>query len=247
MKTHSLIIGGTRGLGREVARILASRGGIVSVVGRHDPNPGDKSASSVSYWVCDVSKQADIDRTLSEIVKTAGKVNNVVFLQRFKGEGDKWHGEMDISLTATKNVIESLENYFSETRDNSIVIISSIADQFISESQPVGYHVAKAGLCHLVRYYAVKLGKKGIRVNCVSPCTLVKEENKEFYSKNERLQGLFNTVIPLGRMGTSTDSAKVVAFLCSSEASFVTGQTITVDGGVSLLSQEALARQIAGI
>jgi NAD(P)-dependent dehydrogenase (short-subunit alcohol dehydrogenase family) len=99
----------------------------------------------------------------------------------------------------------------------------------------------------LVRYFAVMLASKGIRVNCVSPCTFVKQENQAFYSQNEKLRNLFKLVIPLGRMGNAVDSANVIAFLCSPQSSFVTGQKITVDGGVSLLSQESLARKIAGL
>jgi NAD(P)-dependent dehydrogenase (short-subunit alcohol dehydrogenase family) len=80
----------------------------------------------------------------------------------------------------------------------------------------------------------------------VSPCTFIKQENQEFYSTNEKLGNVFKQVIPLGRMGTAADSANAIAFLCSPQAAFITGQKITVDGGVSLLSQESLARRIAG-
>jgi NAD(P)-dependent dehydrogenase (short-subunit alcohol dehydrogenase family) len=99
----------------------------------------------------------------------------------------------------------------------------------------------------LVRYYAVALGPRGIRVNGVSPGTVVKRENQEFYARSEALVGVFKRTIPLGRMGTAVDVANVIAFLCGPQASFVTGQQIVVDGGVSLLSQESLARKIAGV
>ena len=247
MKIHSLIIGGTRGVGRELVKLFTEAGHVVSVIGRRAPSEADQQRDGVHFWTLDVANAAALNAALNEIVAKNGHLNNLVFLQRFKGEGDKWAGEMEISLSVTKSVIEQVADKFAGAGGKSIVVVSSIADQFVSDGQPVGYHVAKAGLFQLVCYYAVVLGPKAIRVNCVSPCTLVKEENRDFYSKNKPLLELFQKTIPLGRMGTAVESANVIAFLCSPQASFVTGQRITVDGGVSLVSQEALARKLTGI
>jgi NAD(P)-dependent dehydrogenase (short-subunit alcohol dehydrogenase family) len=104
--------------------------------------------------------------------------------------------------------------------------------------------VAKAGLNQMARYYAVVLGQAGIRVNVVSPGTVLKPENRDFYLGDARLQALFKQVVPLGRMGTAQEIAEVIDFLGSSNASFITGQTLLVDGGVNLLSTETLARSL---
>ncbi len=247
MSMHSLIIGGTRGVGRELVRMFSEQGHAVSVVGKRPPSEPDRQRKNVSFWAVDVTNQPAVKAALAGIVEKNGKLDNLVFLQRFKGEDDKWLGEIETSLTATKEIIEALAGQFSEAGDHSIVAVSSIADEFIADGQPASYHVGKAGLWQLVRYFAVVLGPRGIRVNCVSPCTFVKQENQAFYSQNEKLRDLFQQIIPLGRMGSAVDCANVIAFLCSPQSSFVTGQRITVDGGVSLLSQESLARKIAGL
>lgn len=247
MNTHSLIVGGTRGIGRELVRIFHGSGHAVSVIGRRAPAEEDKALANAAFWTGDVSDAAQLSRMIGEIVERHGPLNNLVFLQRFKGDGDKWVGEMETSLTATKNAIEAASDKFSAPGEKSIVLVSSIADEHIAEGQPVGYHVAKAGLHQMACYYAVALGPRGIRVNCVSPCTFIKQENASFYAGSTALVDVFQRTIPLGRMGTAADSANVIAFLCSPQAAFVTGQRITVDGGVSLLSQEALARKIAGV
>ena len=148
--------------------------------------------------------------------------------------------------TATRQIIEYLAGQFQPRQNNSIVLVSSAASTVIAAEQSAGYHVAKAGLNQLARYYAVVLGAKGIRVNVVAPGTVLKPENQAFYLQNKKLQRLFRKTIPLGRMGTAAEIAEVIAFLSGPRASFVTGQTLLVDGGVNLLSTETLARTLAG-
>ncbi len=244
---HSVIVGGTRGIGRDLVRLFSDEGHTVSVIGKRAPGEVDRRLPGTHFWTADLTNEQDLQPVLSEVVSRGGALSSLVLLQRFKGEGDRWTGEIATSLSATKTIIERLAGEFSGGGGNSIVLVSSIVGRFIAEGQPVGYHVAKAALCQMARYYAVELGPRGIRVNCVSPCTVVKEENRDYYSKHEDLYNLFKKTIPLGRMGTALESANVIAFLCSSKASFVTGQEIVVDGGVSLLSQEALARKLTGL
>lgn len=149
-------------------------------------------------------------------------------------------------MTASKNVIERLADEFDGSNENSIVLVSSLAGHFIAEEQPLSYHLAKAGINQMVRYYAFALGPKGIRVNCVSSGAVLKGESKDFYLQNKQIYDLYKRIIPLGRMVTSEDIAHVIAFLCSPKASLMTGQNLIVDGGVSLQGQESLARKLTG-
>ncbi len=244
-KQHTVIVGGTRGIGKEIAREFSSQGHTVSVVGRREPKAEDKKISNVHFWMLDVADQNKIKSTFEEIIRQNGKINNLIFSQRFRGESDPWGGELEVSLTATKNIIESVKVNFNKNDGGAIVIISSIASEYIAEEQPVSYHVGKAGLVQLGRYYAALLGPKGIRVNVISPGTIIKEESKGFYQDNPKLVDMYQSIVPLGRMGTSQDIAQLVSFLCSSKASFITGQNIVVDGGVSLQWHESLARKLA--
>lgn len=246
-KTHSLIVGGTRGSGRALVRTLAEENHVLSVIGRRPPSEVDQQIPDVHYWLVDLLDREPLLATLSEIIHQNGKLNHLIFFQRYRGEGDDWIGELETTLTATKNVIEHLADEFDDTADKSIVLVSSIAGHLVAEEQPVSYHVGKAGLNQMVRYYAVALGPQGIRVNSVSPGTVLKDESKNFYLQNKNLLNLYKRIIPLGRMGTSVEIAQVVAFLSSSKASFITGQNIVVDGGLSLQWHESLGRQLIGL
>jgi NAD(P)-dependent dehydrogenase (short-subunit alcohol dehydrogenase family) len=99
----------------------------------------------------------------------------------------------------------------------------------------------------MVRYWAVVLGPLGIRVNSVSPGTVLKEESKDFFLDDKTISDLYRRITPLRRFGSAREVAKVVACLCGEQTSFVTGQDIVVDGGLSLQSQEALARELLEI
>lgn len=244
-KGHALIVGGTKGIGRALVKVLAEEKDVLSVIGRSLP-PEAHRIPGARYWALDLLDRERIEPVLTEITRQNGKLDSLVFLQRYRGQGEAWAGEIETSLTATKNVVEQLVDAFGDEGDNSIVVVSSIAGYFIAEEQPLSYHVAKAAINQMIRYYAFALGPKGIRVNCVSSGTVLKEESKDFYLKNEQLSDLYKTIIPLGRMVTAENVANVIAFLCSPRAASITGQNIIVDGGLSLEGQESLARRLAG-
>lgn len=241
---HTLVIGGTRGIGRVVADLLVSEGRRVTVVGRRPPET--PLAEGAEFFPMDLTDLAALDERLKLLLERHGGLCSLICLQRFKAaQGDSWEGEIATSLTATRRLIEVSTPYFPAAGGGSIVLVSSAASRVIATEQGPGYHVAKAGLDQMARYYAVVLGPRGIRVNVVSPGTVLKPENEKNYLADAALQSLFKEVIPMGRMGTALEVARAVSFMCGADASFITGQTLLVDGGVNLLSCETLARSLA--
>lgn len=244
---HSLIIGGTKGIGWALALRLATKGEAVSVVGRHLPPPSESLPAGIETTSLDLQDPEIAEARVKETIAARGRISRLVFLQRFRGQGDAWAGEIETSLTATRRMIDFLSDQFAPEHPGAIVLVSSNANRFVAKGQSVAYHVAKAGILQLARYYAVALGSRNIRVNVVSPCTILKPESQDFYLNNAPLMETYKCITPLGRMGTADEVAGVIEFLCSSGASFITGQEIVVDGGLSLLLHDALAKDLCGL
>ncbi|MEY2429891.1 MAG: 3-oxoacyl-[acyl-carrier protein] reductase [Verrucomicrobiota bacterium] len=244
-KEHVLIVGGTKGAGRAAARMFQAEGQAVSVIARRIPSSAEREGAA-GYWAADILNAASTRKALKAIWQQRGPFTSLLFFQRFRGEGDTWDGEIETSLTATKRIIDTLVGDFG-FRDGSIVIVSSINAYLISKQLPLGYHIAKAALNQMVRYYAVTLGPRGVRLNSVSPGTFLKDESKDFFLKNKKLVSLYRKMIPLGRICTAEEVIQTVLFLASPKSSFVTGQDIVIDGGVSLVYQETLARELSAL
>jgi NAD(P)-dependent dehydrogenase (short-subunit alcohol dehydrogenase family) len=244
---HTLVVGGTKGIGRTLARRLAGEGHTVSVIGRSTPAAtDDEQRVALTFWSADTADSTALDRALVDIVRRHGPIGGMVLLQRFRGEGDDWMGEIATSLTATRRLLDWAGAHLDAgAGGKAVVVIGSIAASLVASEQPVSYHMAKAAVTQMVRYYAVSLGGRGIRVNAISPGTTVKDESKAFYAGHPDLEQLYRDIIPLGRMGTADDVADTAIFLLSDRASFLTGQNIVLDGGVSLQSHESLARRVS--
>jgi NAD(P)-dependent dehydrogenase (short-subunit alcohol dehydrogenase family) len=226
---------------------MAGPGRAVSVIGRREPSTEDRALQGVRHWACDILDEERLPAVVHEIVAASGPLNHVAFYQRFRGSGSSWSGELEAGLTGTKRLIDAAAESFAPAGDRTIVLVSSVIGRSVMPSQSLGYHVAKAGMESMVRYYAVKLGPRGIRVNGVAPATVVKEESSDFYQNHPELTGLIEKITPLRRMCTAEDVAEVIAFLCSSASAFLTAQVVVLDGGLSAVWQEALARSVAGI
>ena len=236
-----VVVGGSRGLGKLISERFGSLGHPVTVISRNA-----MAADQVNHVAADLEQLQDAGELAQEVLRY-GKIRYLIFSQRYRGAGDPWAGELQVTLNATRLIIEGLQDHFVTDGDRAVGVVSSVYAEFVGGSQPAGYHVAKAGLNQLVKYNAWVLGRKGIRVNSIMPLTYLKPESRDFYLQNSALMDLYKNFVPIGRIGEAADCVDLVEFLCSAKAAFINGQSIFVDGGVSVVWPEELARSMAAL
>jgi NAD(P)-dependent dehydrogenase (short-subunit alcohol dehydrogenase family) len=232
---NTVIVGGSKGLGLAISRFFLSLGDNIFVLSRNEPEGGD--LARVHHIPVDLSEADQVLNSIESLKSYGIPYHNIIFAQRYRGEAPSWNSEIETILTATKLIIEGLSPTIAE--GGAIVMVTSIADKYVARDQPVSYHAAKAALAHMARYYAVQMGVLKIRCNCVSPSVFVKDRTIEFHSTVEQKE-LHQRNIPLGRAGTAEEVCAVIGFLCSDGASYVTGQNVTVDGGLTAQSHFSL-------
>ena len=207
-RKHSIIVGGTKGVGRELAGLLAAAGQHVTAVGR---NPGEFPQfpeGQIEGLPGNVEDSDSLLAALRRQIEKRGMVSSLVFLQRYRGNGDAWAGELAVAMTATKTLLEGLAPHFDPAGARAVCMVTSNASSFVTRNQTLAYHTSKAALVQMARFFAVKLGAQGIRVNVVSPSTFVKPESAAYYAGQTELQALYKKITPLGRMGTAKEVAR---------------------------------------
>jgi len=235
----ALVTGGGRGIGRAISLELAKSGYDVVVTFRANRNAAEETVELIrgaGGWgeaVCfDVADREETEKQIEELftrhesvdvlVNNAGETADSLFALM---SIEEWRRVIDTSLQGFFNVTKPVLKRMISKRKGSIVTLSSVSARLGHRGQ-TNYAAAKAGLEGASRSLASEVARLGIRVNVVAPGLIA----------TEMLQGLpvemIKQIIPMGRTGLPEEVAKVVRFLCSNDASYITGQVIAVNGGM---------------
>ena len=241
----AIITGSSRGIGRSIAETMARAGARVVISSRkrdacEDVAAGIRASGGEAMAVpCNISEKAQIDGLVDATLAAWGRVDILVcnaasnpYFGPLTGLPDElftkiMHNNVLANLWLARRVAPGM----SERRDGAILVISSIGG-LRGDAWLGAYNMSKAADMQLVRNLAVEFGPANIRVNGIAP-GLIKTDFARALWENQQLREGIETRTPLGRIGEPDDIGGLAAFLASSAASFITGQILVVDGGVT--------------
>ncbi len=231
----ALVTGASKGIGRAIAHELAGAGAVV-VVGYRT---GRDEAESLAAEIGGRAVMADVSDAASAaaLVEAAGDVDVLVNNAGLTRDGllarmsdDNWHTVIETNLSSVFYTCRAVARPMMKRRSGAIVNVSSIVGVHGNAGQ-TNYAASKAGIIGFTKSLARELGSRGVRANVVAP-GYVRTQLTEVLP--EEATAAMLTATPLGRLGDPGDVAGAVRFLCSDEASFVTGTVLLVDGGLGM-------------
>lgn len=231
----AVITGGNSGIGYATAQELIARGARVIITGRRK-DAVEKAASELNAigLVADQSSLADIVRLQSEVRERFGKIDMLLInagITKFSSIESADEATFDDVMNVNfKGAYFTLSKFIPLLNEHASIVLLSSTSASISPPGASVYAASKAALNAVMKIAAIELASKTIRVNAVSPGPVATEIMTKI-GLNEQIERQMVNSIPLSRMGKAGEVAKVVTFLLSEEASFVTGSEYLVDGG----------------
>ena len=251
-----LVTGGTSGIGQAIAVRFAEHGANVAINYLRDPGEAAETEKQVHACVmkvrregvrdvlvgADVSNEDEVSRMVTDAAAELGGldvlVNNAgIQISRPSEELSSADFDRVLAVNLRGSFLcarEAIRHFLAEDKPGSIVNISSV-HQLIPKPSYLGYSVSKGGMMNLTRTLALEYAGRGIRVNAVGPGATITPINRAWVDDPVKAE-MVTSHIPIPRAGEADEMAGVVAFLASDDAAYITGQTIFVDGGLTLFA-----------
>lgn len=238
----ALVTGGSRGIGRAVCMKLSQLGATVVVNYQSRSKDADEVVAEIQKlggqakaMGFDVSKSEQVEEAVKQVLSEFGKIDVLInnagiaidsLVMRMK-DAD-WEKTIAVNLTGCFNLCKSVSKAMLKARSGRIVNISSVVGEMGNAGQ-VAYSASKSGIFGLTKSLSRELASRGVTVNAVAPGYIKTDMTAGI---NEEAATALMAQIPLGRLGDAEDVASAVAFLSSPESSYITGQILSVNGGM---------------
>lgn len=233
----AIVTGAARGIGLATTKLLIGKGISVAMVDRDATELTEANSQlqgNTLTLALDVSVPGDVDQILGETIKRFGQLDTLINNAGVADFGpieetsfERWRTVMATNLDGVFLCSQAATPHLKKT-SGSIVNIASISGLRASTLR-VAYGTSKAAVSQLTQQQAVELGEYGIRANCVAPGPVRTKLAMAVHT--QEIIDAYHDAIPLNRYGSEEEIANLVVFLCSEEASYITGQTIAADGG----------------
>ncbi len=237
----ALITGGAKGIGAATAERLASEGATVVIADFDEATASETAARIGGHAVrCDVTSRDDVEAAVAAAVAHGGSLDILVTCagiirdnMLFKMSDGDWDAVIDTHLKGTFLAAQAAQAHMVEQKSGKMVLISSTSA--LGNRGQTNYSTAKAGLQGMAKTFAIELGPFGINVNCVAPGFIITDMTRQTAERmgvpfEQFIEGV-SAQTPLRRAGVPEDVAGTIAYLCSEDASYVSGQVIYVAGG----------------
>ena len=238
----ALVTGGSRGIGRAIVKAFAAEGAKVAFVYRGSQAAAESlvqemQGAAIKACQCDVTKADDAQATVEGIekewgqvdilVNNAGVIHDDLFVRL---EPANWNKVLETNLGGTYNFCRAVAYSMMKQRKGRIINVSSVAADHVNPGQ-TNYAASKGAVNAFTRALAVELASRGVTVNAIAPGFIETDMSEAVRNK---AGDLIKKMIPMRRLGQPDDIAQVAVFLASDAAAYLTGQVLTVDGGLSL-------------
>lgn len=240
----AIITGATAGIGKEIALYFAQHGASVAIIGTNEQRAEQAALEikkvmspeqEVLVKICDVSDTEQAKKTLEEIlsvwkeidilINNAGIVRDNLLM---KMSEEDWDKVLDVNLKSVFNTCKVLVRPMMKAKKGKVINITSVIG-LIGNAGQINYASSKAGMIGFTKSLAKEVAKKNINVNAIAPGFI---QTKMTDQLTEALKQDIIQKIPMQRLGTTLDIAKAAVFLASDMSDYITGQVITVDGGM---------------
>ena len=234
----ALITGASGGIGKEIAKVLIEHNAEVCISGRNHEELNDlkKTLGKKCHVVtCDLSKKDEILELVKKteefmeyidiLINNAGITKDNIFLRMSESE---WEDVLNVNLNSTFNILKLITKGMVKRKYGRIINISSVVGVTGGAGQ-VNYSASKAGLIGLTKSLSQEIATRNITVNCIAPGFIETPMTEKL--DDQRKDAILNS-IPMNRIGTPKDLSSAIIFLASQESSYITGQTLHINGGL---------------
>ncbi len=243
-----IVTGGGQGLGRVFCQAFAEAGADL-VIAEYNPQTGVEAAEEMRslgrkalFIQTDVRKKDSVETMVARAVAEFGKVdfimNNAGIAQWIEAENmseQDWRNMMDVNLNGVFLCCQAVGRHMIERRQGAIINIASMSGLIVNFPQPqAAYNTSKAAVIHLTKSLAWEWAKYNVRVNAIAPGYMSTPMAQPFF-QDPKYGGLWMEAIPMKRPGEPSELAGVALLLASAASSYITGATIVVDGGYTIL------------